>query len=220
MVVRTIIGLNAGVFAAWVYARATSNSDLWMTMIQNFTISLGNISAGRWWTGLTSAFSHMMLFHVMFNMMAFNALATVFVLTLGVGTLSLVALCLGSAIAGSVASIIDDRRKTAGRPQSAAPERTALGASGMVMGVGSAAACLMPFLPMNIMFIPVAIPLWAVMALYAGVDMFFLHSERSFIGHAAHLGGSSFGVLYYFTFLRRFGGVAHMFARSGRRLRH
>lgn len=219
MLIKTIIGLNAAVFGLWTYAKATSNQGLYMTMLQHFTVSLGNISAGRYWTGLTSAFSHMDLIHFAFNMITFNALAKAFVFTPGLSTMSFAALCVGSAAAGSAGFLYDARRKLAGRSLHTAPDRPGLGASGMVMGVVSAAACLMPFVPMNFMFVPVAVPLWATAVLYAGVDLFFLNSESSIIGHAAHLGGGAFGVVYYFAFLRGFGGVAHIFGKGASRYR-
>ncbi len=84
------------------------------------------------------------------------------------------------------------------------------------MGVGTAAACLLPFFPINIMFIPIGVPLWATMLLYVGVDTYFLRSTTSGIGHSAHLGGAVFGAVYYFAYLRRFGGVWSMIKRPPR----
>lgn len=85
------------------------------------------------------------------------------------------------------------------------------------MGVGAVATCLVPFAPMQIMFIPINIPLWVLTIVYAAVDTYYLHSTS--VGHAAHLGGSIFGVCYYFTFLKRFGGVWYMLGRGRGRWR-
>lgn len=89
---------------------------------------------------------------------------------------------------------------------------TALGASGIVMGAASAAACLAPFAPMQIMLIPINIPLWGIAVGYFLIDSYFLNTG-TMIGHAAHMGGAAAGVAYYGLFLRRYGGVWRMISR-------
>ena len=96
-------------------------------------------------------------------------------------------------------------------------ESSGLGASGMVMGAGMAAACLMPTAPMGLIFPPVVLPLWVLTAVYVGIDTYFLHSETSRIGHSAHLGGAIYGAAYYLGYLRKYGGVWSMVRRLARR---
>jgi membrane associated rhomboid family serine protease len=91
----------------------------------------------------------------------------------------------------------------------------ALGASGAVMGMGSAAAFLSPFAPIAVMFIPM--PLWVATIGYVAADTYFLNSERSKVGHAAHLGGFVFGVAYYASCLRNYGGVWSLIRHGLRR---
>ena len=201
-----IIGLNTAVFAAWSYARGQQNRDLWIWLTRNFTLTASDISQQRWHTLLTSAISHNNFPHFLFNMISFHAFGSI-LSAVGIGGVRLFTLCTGSALAGSLAFIYNQSgRNTQSR---------GLGASGMVMGAAAAAACLMPFAPMQLFFIPVSIPLWAVALLYTAVDSYYVNSNSP-IGHAAHLGGSVFGLAYYGLALRRFGGISRLL--SGRRL--
>jgi membrane associated rhomboid family serine protease len=218
-VIWTIIGLNTLVFSAWTYAKSNNDRNMLMKLYQNFTLSKENFNAGRTWTLVTSAFSHNLLPHFAFNMFAFHALASIMSYIPGIGGLHIVAVGLGSAIVGSAAWLYDSQLKSqikGGFLRAAAPTQVALGASGLVMGIGAAAACLRPFSPMQLMFIPVNIPLWIITLGYAAADTYFLHSASP-VGHAAHLGGSVFGLVYYFAYLRRFGGVWNMITKGGRK---
>lgn len=83
----------------------------------------------------------------------------------------------------------------------------ALGASGAVMGLGALATCFAPKLPMQLMFIPIGIPLWVVTLGYAAIDMFYLDAQNSKVAHSGHLGGLLFGLMSYAVYFRRFGGI-------------
>ena len=84
------------------------------------------------------------------------------------------------------------------------------------MGAAATATCLMPFAPMSLLFIPVPIPLWVLTGLYAAMDIWYLDTSTT-VGHAAHLGGSIFGALYYFAYLRGHGGIWRTIRRNIRR---
>jgi membrane associated rhomboid family serine protease len=225
MAIRTIIGLNTAVFGTWYYARSTKDSKLLQWLNENFTLSMVNYREGRYWTLLTSAFSHQNFVHFLFNMFAFNAFGSILAFVPGVGAGHIVSLCLGSAITGSFAflythGIMDPPSNSkvpnaivgAGRIQF-----SALGASGMIMGAGLAATCLMPRAPMSLLFPPVTLPLWALMGIYVGIDLYFLGDVKSKIGHDAHIGGAVYGAMYYFGNLRKYGGVWSMVRRLFRR---
>ncbi|KAK5114363.1 hypothetical protein LTR62_002615 [Meristemomyces frigidus] len=214
-----LITLNLVVFAGWQYATATGNRKLTQTMHDNFTLSWRNLKEGRAWTVVTSAFSHVGLGHIFFNMFALRTFGTLISCVPGVGAAHMLFLSLGSGIAGSVAWLGQKASSTPVKQsgwfgsttqRGGRVSEVALGASGLVMGAGAVAACLMPFAPMSLMFIPIPIPLWAITALYAAVDTYFLKSETSRIGHSAHLGGALFGMVYYFGFLRKYGGIWKM----------
>ncbi|KAK3715548.1 hypothetical protein LTR37_007036 [Vermiconidia calcicola] len=222
-IVWTIIGVNAAVFGAWQLAITEKNQTLYRNLDENFKLSLNNWKDGRAWTIITSAFSHQMLAHFAFNMMSFHAFGTILGFVPGIGPLHVLSLCFGSAVMSSGAWLYQQQLRTPNQRQTilggkitTATTRSALGASGMVMGAGAAAACLMPFAPIQVFLIPVSIPLWVATLAYVGADTYFLRSETSPIGHAAHLGGSIFGFAYYFAFLRGYGGVWHMLRRRVR----
>ncbi|KAF2769008.1 rhomboid-domain-containing protein [Teratosphaeria nubilosa] len=204
-----IIGLNTAVFAAWQYAEVTRDFNIIRLLEDHFLLSERNVKAGRYWTLVTSAFSHMHIWHFALNMMTFRTFATV-LMWAGVGATQLVTLTLGSALVGSLAMLYHYRTRRG-------DSRSALGASGAVMGLGSAATCLMPFSKWTLMFIPIPMPLWLLTGLYAAVDIYFLDSEISPIGHAAHLGGTMFGAVYYLAYLRNYGGIWLSFRRLLRR---
>lgn len=205
-----IIGANAAVFLAWQYADYNKDRKLMQVLHEHFALSTHNWRNGHYWTVITSAFSHQNLMHFAFNMLTLRAFTSVLAWVPGFGATHFLTLGLGSAAAGSLAWLSEQGQTSGDRrwgSTATSVYKAALGASGLVMGVGAGAACLMPFAPMNFMFIPVAIPLWATTALFAAVDTYFLHSERSPIGHSAHLGGTVFGLLYYGAYLRKFGGI-------------
>ena len=219
-----MIGINTAVFCAWQYARAQRDNDLLVRFQQNATCSWENVKAGRYHTLITSAFTHHAPQHFLFNMVSFYAFGSVLSSIPGVSGAHIISLAIGSAIAGSLAwlyqqqgQISFSRNLSVGRGgQLSQYVSSAIGASGMVMGLSGAATCLAPFTGMNMMFIPVPISLWMTTALYAAVDIFYLESGDG-IGHSAHLGGAVFGAFFYFISLRRFGGIWHMMGRGMRR---
>lgn len=214
-----IITANGCVFGLWQYANYTKDNRLRQWLNTNFTLSLKNYFENRSWTALTAAFSHTDLVHFAFNMLALHAFASILSWVPGIGAMHVQFLCLGSAVAASYAWLkerqwgepratftSDKRMVPPVRP--AALYTTGLGASGMVMGAGAAAACLMPLAPMRIMGV-IPAPLWAVTLGFAAVDTYFLHTDSK-VGHSAHLGGSIFGLVYYAVFLRWYGGIWQM----------
>ncbi|KAI7225108.1 hypothetical protein KC330_g9191, partial [Hortaea werneckii] len=153
------------------------------------TLSSSNLRANRPWTLLTSAFSHQDPLHFAFTMLSLKAFATILTRTPGIRAPHIIFLATGSALAGSLGFLYheDSRRQnkdqgpnnpigrtisgsnrqiTRGIP-GASPgierrPRSALGASGMVLGFSAAATCLAPFTSMSVMFFPVPVPLWVL----------------------------------------------------------
>nr|POE96889.1 rhomboid-like protein 12, mitochondrial [Quercus suber] len=211
-IIWTFIGLNTAVFVVWRTALVNRDTKLGKTLQEHFTLSITNINQQRWFTTITSAFSHIDLTHFVFNMVAFHSFATALTMAAGVAPHHLISLSLLSALGGSIAWLRQRVSLAERHPTEIGGDKTrkfndipALGASGMVMGLGSALTCLTPFLPMNFMFIPIAIPLWAVTIVYAGAD-YYLMDKNTGIGHSSHLGGAMVGLAYYAVFLRRLGG--------------
>lgn len=207
------IGINAAVFSAWQYAlpggfgpfSVSSNLKVARFLQENFLISSISFQNGkRWWTLFTSSISHIELGHFITNMISLWAFSSVLLDRNGIDGRHLAALIIGSGIMGGLGTLYHDSNKPLHK------RRPALGASGAVMGVGAAAALLVPGAQMAVMGI-IPLPLWAVIAGYFAFDTYYLNSENSRIGHAGHLGGLAYGALYYTIVLRRFGGVLGRF---------
>ncbi|KAK0933143.1 hypothetical protein LTR48_001739 [Friedmanniomyces endolithicus] len=218
-----LIALNTGVFAGWAYAQVTKDQRLLRTLRENFTLSWQNWREGRQWTTLTSTFSHMNFVHFAFNMLTFSTFGTMLSWVPGIGAFHVLALSLGSGLAGSIAWLYQKQmRSESGMGKILGPfgqsgsavRQSALGASGMVVGVGAAAACLMPWAQVRVFFIPM--PLWLATMGFAAVDTYYVNSDKSPIGHAAHLGGVLGGVVYYLCFLRGYGGIWMWMKMRGR----
>lgn len=208
------IGANIVVFVMWQSAIRVSPSAPQSAiiearrqariMVDNFTLSQRNLAEGRYYTILTSAFSHRDLGHLFFNMLVFSFTANLG-FRLGLGATRMVVLATGSTLASGAGSILNERtRKTGDRAANH------LGASGMIQGLMVAMALRAPQLPVMLMFIPIPIPFWVATAGFLAYDMYNLTRERKHgsggrattVGYAAHLSGAAFGALYYFARLR------------------
>lgn len=201
---RAITAANVAVWLTWFFvAPLSGSSDLRKALADHFTLSEANIAAGRYWTLITSAFSHQNPFHLLFNMFALNTFGTLMAANPGIGALHICTTAALSAIMGGYFQLQTWRFQHRERAY-------ALGASGAVMGLGMAATCLVPLAPMQIMFIPVSIPLVFITLGYAFFDTYNVNNASSLVGHAAHLGGAAGGMLYYAVALRRFGGLWSM----------
>ncbi|KAI7331394.1 hypothetical protein KC354_g18276, partial [Hortaea werneckii] len=186
-------------------ARDDSNPITSFLLSDHTTLSDSNLRAGRPWTLLTSAFSHQDPLHFTFNMLSLKAFATILTRIPRIRAPHLIFLATGSAFAASLGFLYhdasrrqnkdqapdnligrtisgSDRQITRGIPGARSPgvesRRSALGASGMVLGFGAAATCLAPFTSMTVMFLPVPVPLWMLTAVYAAVDTYFLDDAR------------------------------------------
>jgi membrane associated rhomboid family serine protease len=79
----------------------------------------------------------------------------------------------------------------------------AVGASGAIFGIAGVLAVLVPKLPVYIMFIPIAAPMWlAVIILLLGLWILSLVAGAQ-IGNTAHLGGLIAGLAYGFYLRQR-----------------
>jgi membrane associated rhomboid family serine protease len=200
-----IIGANTIIFGAWQYALPSgpqqllpnsSNLKLANFLKRNFITSVNAVTSGRWWTAITAAFSQVSTMHYISNMIALYAFGSVLINHPAVTPFRLAFIALGSACAGSLGFYAHSMSRPNGR------WINGLGASGMVMGLGGAAAFLFPRAPMLLYgFIP--IPLWGIIAGYFVLDSYYLDNPRSTTAHSGHLGGLGFGLAYAMLRLRR-----------------
>ena len=219
-----IIGANIYVFISWVSSAPTTNADSRARemkasprkyMIENYTLSLKNLSEGRYWTLLSSAFSHNSPGHLTFNMITFFFASTLG-FAIGLGPARMAVLTLGSSLSSGICSMLDESTRLSSG--ATGQGRSHLGASGMIEGLLVAMSLTRPHVPVYIMFIPVPISLWVVTGGFLAWDYYRLMQDRvtgptpswtgSFVGYAGHLGGAMFGAAYYLFRLRyKFGGV-------------
>lgn len=127
-------------------------------------------------------------------MLSFYYMGQLLAMTPAFTPLKLATLILGSGFAGSLGYLyIAMRNKNY--------QARALGFSGSVMGVGTVAAFLYPKVTFQLYGI-IPVPLWGLIAGYAIFDGYYLNDKSSRVGHAGHLGGLAFGIVYYFARLR------------------
>ena len=193
---RTVLGAvlvaNVAVFGTWLYAKNKPDAPLVRSLYRNFTLSRQAINDGRYWTLITSGFSHIGLFHILANMLTLNAFSTVLLWNPAVSAIQFAVLIGGGAIASSIAYMYHSK--------SEGSDRNALGASGIVSAVGATAACLNPTASFLIFGI-VPAPLWALVGGFALLDTYYLNAPGN-VGHSGHIGGFLFGIVYYLVGIR------------------
>ncbi|KAF2155351.1 hypothetical protein K461DRAFT_111949 [Myriangium duriaei CBS 260.36] len=144
-------------------------------------------------TLLTSGFFHTSPTHLFFNLFTLRAMLSILAFTSPVAA----PVVLGTYIAGIVGGSLAMRRYgfSSGRD-------AALGASAGVSALLVAASCVAPLTPVNVMFIPIDIPLAVVAGVYFLIDAKFAGSTTSTVGHAAHLGGGAIGAVAWALLFR------------------
>ena len=188
---RLIIAINLVVFVAWhVVDRRV--------MVLNFTTSWTlAFTFQRYWTLLTSVFSHESGLHFFINMFVLNSFGSILSGVLGwrrfVG-FYLVAGVIASASHDAVSNFILE-----------APRLGAVGASGAVAGLVLLFALMFPREKLLI-FGVVPLPALFGALVFVGLDIWGLFAQFEGgglpLGHGAHLGGALAGALYYLFVVR------------------
>lgn len=192
VIVLTIIKLNIFVFFLWLLLGLYNP-----LMTSTFLVSWNAIEQGRFWTLLTSVFSHFMLFHLLINMYVFFGFGAMIENYLG--GKRFLNFYLMAGVAGSLAHSLVSA-VLLGRP-----ELMALGASGAVSGVIMLFSVLFPHEKI-LLFGLIPIPAMGGALFFVGIDLWGLIAQTQGgtlpIGHGAHLGGALFGFLYYVLYLK------------------
>lgn len=190
-VVLVFLILNTAVFAAWLFLGEHP------IMVDNFLVSWDALVAGRYWTLLTSEFSHFILLHFFVNMYVLASFGQIVEHT--IGSARFVVFYLTAAIVASMGHAVVSAF-VLGKP-----EIPALGASGAIAGVILLFALIYPRARILLLGI---IPMSAFVGALAfvGLDIAGLIWQAEGgglpIGHGAHLGGALTGVLYYVLIIR------------------
>jgi membrane associated rhomboid family serine protease len=194
LIVNVIIALNAVVFFLWYSSKVPQNAF----MADNFLVSWTGLQEGRYWTLLTSVFSHNMLWHLLINMFVLRSFGGIIELVAGRKFFILFYLFAGifSSLCHCLVSAFLLNR----------PELPALGASGAIAGLVLLFSLMFPkekilllgIIPLPALFgalIFIALDVWGLVAQAEGGGLP--------IGHGAHLGGSLAGILSYFFIIRK-----------------
>ncbi|MEK6555780.1 MAG: rhomboid family intramembrane serine protease [Bdellovibrionota bacterium] len=194
MTITLILVLNTVVYILWNYSNAVSHEF----MEANFLVSWDAVLEGRYWTLITSVFSHSQLFHFILNMLVLSSFGKIMLQTLGTRRLLTFYL-----IAGAFSSLSHCLVSTYLMHDSSIP---ALGASGALTGIIMVFALIYPKEKL-LLFGLVPLPAIFGALLFIGLDIWGLVAQAGGgglpIGHGAHLGGSFAGLVYYFGFLRK-----------------
>lgn len=191
--VNLIVVLNVLVFLAW----RLSGEEYLKWMAANFLVSWAHLQDSRFWTLLTSVFSHNMFWHLLINMLVLKSFGPILEKVLGKKSF------LNFYISAGIISSFCHAAVSAWIINQ--PQLPALGASGAISGLVLLFAFIFPKEKILIFGI-IPMPALVGALVFVGIDIWGLIGQAEGgglpIGHAAHLGGALTGIFYYFFYLR------------------
>lgn len=136
---------------------------------------------------LSSGFLHSDTMHLLFNMMTLYFFGPIIIASFG--EISFLIIYLGSILLGNLFTLYLYKNRG---------WYSAIGASGGVSGILFAAIAVYPQIGIYFFFIPIPIPGFIFGALYFSYSVYMMLYPRQNdnIGHAAHLGGAFFGLIF------------------------
>ena len=136
---------------------------------------------------LSSCFLHADLMHLVFNMMTLFFFGPAIIQAFG--EINFLLIYLGAILLGNLFSLYLYKNQG---------WYSAIGASGGVSGILFASIAVNPQIGIYIFFIPIAIPGFIFGLVYFGYSVYQMLNPKAHdnIGHAAHLGGAFFGLVY------------------------
>jgi membrane associated rhomboid family serine protease len=195
-VIPFFIFLNIVVFASWSYLGSSADESPFM--MDHFLVSWDSLTEGRYWTLITSAFSHNAFWHLMLNMFVLNSFGPV--IEIVIGTKRFLKFYFTAAIISSLGHSIVSAFILG------LPDLPALGASGAISGIVLLFALIFPREKILIFGILPLPAIWGAL-LFVGLDIWGVFAQAEGgglpIGHGAHLGGAVTGILYYFFWIRK-----------------
>lgn len=159
-------------------------------LLQRYAFNVRAIADGQQYERLvTSAFLHVGMMHLFFNMFTLYFFSRVIAMVYGVWLF--LALYFAAVVAGNAFSwwLYQNR-----------PSYTAIGASGGVSGVLFATVALAPLQQIYLYFIPMTSWIFATLYFAYSVTMMLKPNPSDNTGHAAHLGGAVCGMIFVAIF--------------------
>src|SRR5690606_9143149 len=157
-------------------------------MFEKYKFNIGAILQRKEYVRLISAgFLHGDMMHLLFNMMTLYFFAPIVIQAFN--PVGFLVVYFGSILLGNVFSLYLYKSQS---------WYSAIGASGGVSGILFASIAMIPDLGIYFFFIPIAIPGYIFGFLYFAYSVYMMLNPREGdnIGHAAHLGGAFFGLVY------------------------
>lgn len=157
-------------------------------IFEKYKFNVGAISQRKEYIRLLSAgFLHADLMHLLFNMMTLYFFGPIVVHAFG--DAGFLAVYFGSILLGNLFSLYLYKKQL---------WYSAIGASGGVSGILFASIAMIPDLKIHFFFIPIGIPGFIFGLLYFSYSVYMMLNPKQHdnIGHAAHLGGAFFGLIY------------------------
>lgn len=195
VLVPLIIFINTLVLFLWMSTGSTEGPS--STMVSNFLVSWNGLLEGRWWTLLTSVFSHNMFLHFFLNMFVLNSFGSL--LEIVMGRRFFILFYIGAGIISSLAHALVSAFILG------EPSLPALGASGAISGLILIFSLMFPKERILIFGIIPVPAMWGAL-LFIGLDLWGLFEQSQGsglpIGHGAHLGGAVTGILTYIFWIR------------------
>lgn len=157
-------------------------------LFEKYKFNVGAIMGRKEYIRLLSAgFLHADWMHLLFNMMTLYFFGPI--VFQGFGDLGFLLIYFGSILLGNLFSLYLYKNQS---------WYSAIGASGGVSGILFASIAMIPDLGIYFFFIPIPIPGYIFGLLYFSYSVYMMLNPRQHdnIGHAAHLGGAFFGLVY------------------------
>lgn len=157
-------------------------------IFEKYKFNVGAILRNKEYIRLLSAgFLHGDLMHLLFNMMTLYFFGPI--VNQAFGDFGFLMIYFGSILLGNLFSLYLYKNQS---------WYSAIGASGGVSGILFASIAMIPDLGIYFFFIPIPIPGYIFGFLYFAYSVYSMLNPRQQdnIGHAAHLGGAFFGLLY------------------------
>ena len=161
-------------------------------LFEKYKFNVGSILRDKEYIRLLSAgFLHADLMHLLFNMMTLYFFGPIVIQAFG--DVGFVLVYFGSILLGNIFSLYLYKNQS---------WYSAIGASGGVSGILFASIAMIPDLGIYFFFIPIPIPGYIFGFLYFAYSVYMMLNPRQNdnIGHAAHLGGAFFGLVYAVSF--------------------
>lgn len=158
------------------------------SFFEKYKFNIASLKRGEYFRYFSSAFLHVDMMHLVFNMLTLYFFAEVVILSLGQTSFLLIYVL--SILAGNFLSFYFHKDEAF---------YTAVGASGGVVGVLYSAILFYPDMPLYLFFIPIPIPAWVIGIGYLLYSIYGMKKRLGNIGHDAHFGGAIAG--YVLTLL-------------------